>query len=123
MADELSSFYRGDTRTYKFAFTDSAGAAVDITGWQLWFTLKSDPSVLDAEADLQVSTTAGDQSGDDPVNGIMYLVVTSTDTESLALGRYHYDIQRVTPNTTPPSVETILRGRLKVLEDVTRSTS
>ena len=38
----INSFYRGDTKTYKFTFTDSDSVAVDCTGWTIWFTLKEE---------------------------------------------------------------------------------
>lgn len=114
----INSFYRGDTKTYKFTFTDSDSVAVDCTGWTIWFTLKEDETDLDAAAVLQVSTTAGDVADDDPTNGIMYLVVPATSTDSITPAKYYYDFQRV---TSDGSITTLDSGRVTVKYDITRS--
>ncbi len=120
MAEDIADFHRGDTKKYKFTFDDGAATPtpIDITGWQIWSTLKLDPTSLDADAAMQVSTTAGDQLGDDPVNGIMYLVFSSLDT-AIAVETYYYDFQRVIAGT-PPDVKTLKSGKVKILEDVTK---
>jgi hypothetical protein len=116
MAD-IDDFYRGDTRVYKFVFTDSAGSAIDITGWHIWFTLKTDKTAADTAAALQVDHTVGDNVSDDAVAGTVYVTATSDDT-AITVGTYYYDFQRVIPGT-PPDVKTILAGKVKVLQDVT----
>lgn len=48
---KIESFYRGDTKTYKFTVVDSDDVPVDITGWIFWFTLKQDLFDIDNAAD------------------------------------------------------------------------
>ena len=130
----MKDIVRGDTLRYRFTFTDNTGteevpvlAPSDITGWLLYFTLKLDEEDTDANAALQVFTTAGDNSGgvdypDDLLGGILYLTVPSTATDPLVPGeKYQYDFQRVIPGT-PPDVHTTERGSVKVLRDTTITT-
>lgn len=117
MAESLSPLYRGDTRTLKVSITDEAsGDAIDISGHSLWFTLKSDPSGADDDAELQVSAVM--PSNPSSQAGIGFLTLSSTDTDGLSPGRYHYDIQWVQPGS-PPVVKTIEAGKVRVLADIT----
>ena len=117
MANSLSPLYRGDTRTLRVTITDEAtGAAVDISGHTLWLTLKSDPSDLDAAAELQVSAVMPNNASSQA--GIGHLVMTSADTDGLVPGRYYYDVQWVQPGS-PPVVKTIEAGKVRVLADIT----
>jgi hypothetical protein len=130
MAIEIEDFYRGDTKRYKAFFEKNTGteetpvwAPVDITGWKLYFTMKLDAESADVDAALQVVFTAGDDAGgpdypDVPTGGVMYLILTSDDTEVLTSDEtYEYDFQRVIPGVVP-DVKTIQRGKVKVLTDV-----
>ena len=118
----LNDFYRGDTKKIKFNFTDNTDpqnpVVVDITGWEIWFTLKHDIDVSDYNADAQVKHIVGSDPSDDPVNGFAILTLTPSDTSGLAVGEYHYDIQRVIPGVTP-DVRTVDKGLVNVLQDVT----
>jgi len=111
---KISDFYRGDTKIYKFTFT-----GIDITGWDVWFTLKMTQNDIDDNASLQVKATAGDDPNDDPINGIMFLTVPSDVTNLVEPGIYFYDFQRVIDGT-PPDVRTLLAGKIKILSDITR---
>lgn len=113
----IANFYRGDTKKYKFTFTDANGAPVNITGWEIWLTLKLDVAAVDANAEMQVKHVVGNDVADDPVNGVANLTATSVNT-TIPVGTYQYDMQRVIPGS-PPDVRTLLRGKVKVLQDVT----
>ena len=115
----IADFKRGDTKTYKFLFTKN-NAPLDITGWDVWCTFKTDPETQpDNEAVLQVQATAGGHIADDPVNGVMYLTLTSIDT-AIDVGQYFYDFQRVIPGS-PPNVVTLDSGQVTIEQDVTLS--
>lgn len=112
----ISDFYRGDTQTYKITIRDKVtGTPVDITGSTFWFTLKEFPDLPDSEASIQKSVT----NHADPTNGVTIITLTPADTGSLSPNtRYYYDFQWVT-NTG--DVHTIIAGKVKVLQDITRS--
>lgn len=113
----LSPFYRGDTKILRFAFTESDGKALDITGHELWFTLKRDLADPDEQAALQKRVIF--PAGTDAAAGIGVLTLESGETGSIEPGTYFYDLQRVIPGT-PPVVTTLMSGRIAVLPDVTR---
>jgi hypothetical protein len=114
----IRDFYRGDTKRYKFTFSKN-GSPVNLTGYEIWFTVKANLDDLDSAAILQVKATAGGDPGDDVANGIMYVTADSTDTE-VEPGSYQYDFQRVIPGA-PPDVRTLDKDKVKILPDVTRS--
>jgi len=112
----LNGIYRGDTKTYKFNFP-----GVDITDWTIWLTLKIDELSSDAAAAIQVSSTAGDNVLDDPINGIMYVTIPSDQSGTLEPGQYFYDFQRVIQGS-PPDVRTLLAGQVEIYTDITLAT-
>ena len=114
----LSHFYRGDTREFSFEFTDSAGQPLNITGHELWFTMKRDVADTDSDAVLQkrIVMLPSQQSE----NGECMLTLSSTETDSIPPGIYLFDFQRVIPDN-PPVVKTLMSGKISVLPDITRS--
>ncbi|MEO5378322.1 MAG: phage baseplate upper protein [Magnetococcus sp. DMHC-6] len=114
----LSSFYRGDTKTFTLNFNDANGKPIDITGHELWFTMKQRATDLDSQAALQKKVLF--PSGSDSEQGIGSLTLSSDDTGSLTPGIYHYDLQKVIPEN-PPIVATLLQGSLEVKLDITQS--
>jgi hypothetical protein len=107
---------RGDTETYTLTFKDGSGVAYNITSWLVFFTLKKQHDVYDADADLQkmVSTHT------DPTNGQTQITLLHTDTHSLDPGEYYYDIQVVTDAS---EVVTVMKGIFTLGWDTTRRTS
>ena len=114
----LSSFYRGDTKTFNLSFKDAAGLPIDITGHELWFTMKATEQDLDDKAVLQRKITF--PTGIESENGTGTLTLDSDDTGAIAPGLYHYDIQKVIPEN-PPVVATLMSGQIRVKLDITRS--
>jgi len=117
MTVELEAFHRGDTLNLTFTFTNKVtGAAVDITGWQVWLTLKDAESDLDASAVIQKKVTA--PAGADATAGILSMVVTSVDT-AITAKSYYYDVQRIISGS-PPDVQTVTepKSRVKVYQDI-----
>jgi len=112
----ISNFYRGDTKKYKFDF----GATTDITGWRIVCTLKTNKTDHDNAALLQVWALAGDDAADSPATGIMHITLPSNQTQYIPEGTYYYDFQRVIDGA-PADVETLLSGKVKVLQDITVS--
>ena len=73
---------------------------INISSWELYFTVKANINDLDVAALIQIDTTAGDDGEDDVLNGIMFLDVSSSETNILE-DLYHYDFTRVIPIATP----------------------
>lgn len=117
----LAAFYRGDTKTYPFSFKvkDSDPVIpIDLTGKTLKFTMKASKADADPGA-LQKSL--GPFSGAEALAGTGTLVLTSTETNGLAPGKYYFDFQLTDPGTSPPTVQTVGAGTVTVLEDITRT--
>ncbi|HAT48864.1 MAG: hypothetical protein HQL07_03900 [Nitrospirae bacterium] len=115
----LSAFYRGDTKVWGLSFKDSVGAPIDVTGHELWFTMKREITDLDEDAVLQKKIIFS--SGAESENGIGTLTLDSTETGAIDPGNYFFDLQKVIPGS-PPIVATLISGKISVLPDVTRST-
>ena len=115
----IADIYRGNTKTFKFNFVDSSNTPIDITGWSIWFTAKAIASDTDVDAVIQVSTTAGDDALDVPASGLMYLTVTSTDSD-VTPQALHYDFKRVIPGS-PANIKTLDKGTFKILDIITIS--
>lgn len=105
------TLFRGDTKTYRFTFP------YDITGIQIHFTIKEDITDPNQRAALTVSTTAGDNALDDPVNGILYLTLESNQTSKLSVQEYYFGISKVITDTID-KVTTLKVGTLEVFADV-----
>lgn len=116
----IESFARGDTRKFRFEFMDTSTPPIpiDITGWKMFFTMKTDPKLSDAQAIVQIKTIAGDDVLDDPVNGIMHITLDSVNSALLSVQSYFYDFQSIVPGN-PPIVTTEESGKVKILQDVT----
>ena len=90
----IKNFYRGDTRKYKVTVKDGGtDAPVSVDGGKLYITLKSDKSLDDAAAELQVITNSVET---DPMNptGEILAVLSNTDTD-ITPGDYYFDFQFV----------------------------
>lgn len=108
---------RGDTRTITATFVDSNGAAIDLTGGTVFFTVNaSDTATDDTSAVVEIDTT----SFDAPTSGVATITLAASDTNSVTPGTYWYDCQFVSPGgvvTSLPKDKFILTG------DITRRTA
>jgi hypothetical protein len=112
------SLVRGDSQTYTLTFKKSDGTLYCLKNWVVFFTLKTNYSLPDTEASLQkIITTFADTTAG--TSGVASIPLLPTDTVNLDPGEYDYDIAvRTAANET----YTVLRGKLDLEYDVTRST-
>ena len=113
---DLPSQVRGDTWVFNFIIQDTAGNAIDITNHEYMITLKSDISVLDENAEIQIGPTV--PSASNATLGKVSIIVPGGSTNALVPQSYNYDIQEV---ETDGTVSTLLIGKIKVRADVTRT--
>ena len=113
MAD-LPDIFRGDDRNYNLIFVDSNSAAIDITGWTIFITVKEKISDVDADASIAITATITNASG-----GLASFTFTASHLGDLA-GYYYYDIQVKRANT---KIFTVTAGKIKIKRDITRRTS
>ncbi len=97
---------------------NSSGAAIDITGYTFFFTVKE--SKTDADANAKIDTTVTSLS--DPTNGEVTIAVSKTETllpVSSSTQKYVYDIRM---EDTSGKITTLLIGNYKILQPVRIST-
>lgn len=113
---DLSPLYRGDSREYVLTFTDSNGDPISITDWKIYFTLKKNEYDSDEDAVLKKDITEHTS----PATGVTKFTIVPADTNEIAPGEYSYDIQAKKKNG---DIITVVKGKLKILTDITRRTT
>lgn len=115
MAIRRLSLTRGDTQTYTLAFKGgTAGTAYNLKNWMIFFTLKPNWSLPDADpTTLQKSQLI---SVDTPL-GIATVSLTSEDTIDMIPGEYDFDIA---VRTAANESYTVMKGKFDLEYDVTR---
>ncbi|MDD5265448.1 MAG: hypothetical protein PHU43_11530 [Candidatus Bipolaricaulis sp.] len=114
MSNKITA-YKGDTFVKSLAFKDSAAAAIDITGWTIWFTIKNSTDDADADAIIQKKITVHTS----PAAGLSAISMTAAETDSFD-STYKYDIQIKKADGT---IRTVLEDTITFTKDVTRSTT
>jgi len=106
---------QSDTKNYKISVIDGDGAAIDITGYKLFFTVKTKSTDSDAEA--LISKTVICPANSDSVGGIGFIPLTTSDT-NVANGNYVYDLK--IQNTTSTLRKTVITGKYQINKTVTQ---
>lgn len=112
-AKDLAPLVRGDDWKLRLVITEN-NQPIDITGYEYWFTLKSN---IDSADPGQIQVIAN-PSGVDATNGIVNILVSHYSTYNIPAGTYHYDVQQIDIFT---QIKTILLGKVRVVKDVTRN--
>ncbi len=102
--------FRRDDKTYNLAFTDADGAAIDLTGATIFFTVKTNETDIDDDALIKVEQS----SHSNATGGLTTISVTNSQTD-IAPGSFFYDFQYVTSGGI---VTTVLSGRYNILQDI-----
>ena len=112
----IISIYRGDDDQRLITFTVKAtGVAIDITGWEIFFTVKKDKDDIDDDALIAKSWT----SHTSPSEGQTTLTLTATDT-TLDPGIYTCDFQI---KKVDGAIKTIVVMPFEIFIDITRRTT
>lgn len=109
---------RADTYSFTVTFTDSAGDAINVTGYTISLTcrvkgqdLTNTSTTTDSDAIFTTNATLTD-----PTNGVVTFAITTTHTDRQP-AVYAYDIQLKTGST----ITTAIYGELEIIGDVTRA--
>jgi len=118
MAHKRLSLTRGNSHTYGVTFKKSDGTLYNIKNWVLKFTLKTNWDLPDSEASLQkiVTTFSDTTSG---TSGSAQISLIPTDTSSLDVGVYDFDIA-VTTDTANEFI-TVMKGKFDLEYGVTET--
>lgn len=109
----------GDTLSIPLKFKDPDGAVIDVSGRTFWLTLKANPNTDDADADAQVEYLAPADATSQA--GEVVLSLTAIQTAILNPISYNFDIQMKTPAAGGDEVRTIVYGRIRFVQQITRS--
>jgi len=96
-----------DTKTYKFDIKRN-GVPTDISGWTVYFTVKSSYEDLDANAIITKDYTF--PSNESSEAGIGYLALTSDETD-VGIGNFVYDMKFIDTSYR----ETFLLGKINII--------
>ena len=111
---------KGDTMEETATLT-AAGAAYNLTGCTLWWTLKRDVSADDTDALIKLYWVSGGASDGitvaTPANGQALVTLTPAQTDALGAATYQWDLQL---KDGANRVFTVDSGQLVVKPDVTR---
>lgn len=107
---------RGDDKSWSLLLSKRDGTPYDIAGWLVFFTVKA--AVADADASAKIKKDISSHT--DAANGLTTISITSSDTASLPIGEYFYDIQ---VKTGTSKIYTTHKGKFKVSYDVTIRTT
>jgi hypothetical protein len=113
----LFEIVRGDDHAIRLTIKDDLGNPIPITGWAFSVTLKLHSEISDDDAPVKVDTGALDDT--DAANGIVNILLPSSQTQNLLPTTYLFDIQREAYDT----VITVLVGDVDVIADATRRTT
>jgi hypothetical protein len=105
---------KGDDKSWNLELSDGEGTPYNITGWTVYFTIKTHLTDLDVNALIRKEIT----SHTSPTSGITTINLSALEME-LAVGVYYYDIQILTLEN---KIYTIQKGKFFVEYDVTRGT-
>jgi len=108
------NFDEGDDFPYLITLTDSAGDAVDLTGYTFFMTVKEKLSDSDGNAIFKKTVS----SISDPELGKVTIDINRTDTQNKKPGVYPYDIKY---KDAGGDVKTVLRGTFKITQASTDS--
>ena len=108
--------FQGNTFTRTLTFLDSAGAAVNITGYTFYVTIKEQPTDADADALYKADIT----SLTDPTHGIATITIDAADTVDLTGTKY---IDIVYKKPASGGVFTAANGTISFAQSITQRAS
>jgi len=106
-----------DSYSFPLTFKDADCNAIDITGYTIFFTVKTLANIDSADTTAIIQKTI--ETHTDPTQGESLIELTNTDTDQTA-GSYWYDVQVKTP---AGNITSCMKGQFEIMQDVTKRTS
>ena len=110
---------RGDSDDFTITFQDSNGNPIDITGYTVWFTVRSSMPSTSVSDDSDAVISVKNTTHSAPLFGESLISVSPDDT-NIDPRTYYYDIQYKKPDG---SIHSTGHYKYVVVKDVTRGTS
>jgi len=117
MALRRISLVRGDSDNYGVIFKKADGTLYNIKNWVVFFTVKTNRDLPDSQVSLQKVVTVFSDSTSG-TTGSANIPILPSDTTNLEPGEYDFDVSVCTNSSAN---YTVLRGKLDLEYDVTRS--
>ena len=117
MVNDLS-IPRGDDLILTHTLVDSDGAAVNITGYTFFFTIKETTDTRNDDNDAIISETV--TSFASPTTGQAIISITAARMNVITPNNYKWDLQY---KTVAGKIVTPYRGDIEINKDYTRRTS
>lgn len=121
MTNPRLELVRGRTARYQVSITDDSGAAVDLTGASVFFTVRKTLTSSPDDSDALLQAIIGDGiSVTSAPGGTVQIVIAQAKTRNLVPGAYCFDLTVITAGgdtITPAMGQFIIKG------EVTRRTS
>lgn len=104
------NYYKGDTLSFDIYPKDSSGGAFNMSGYSADFTIAT-----------ARGSSATQYSGSATIltDKISCLISPSVGGQLDATQQYVYDVQISNPDTTPPTIYTVLTGTITIKDQVT----
>lgn len=125
MSSTLFTMMRGDDTAFRLRVQDNNSNPVDIRGWSFRATVKPSTGSPDPDPErghpgiaVDIPALAGDASSD-AANGLTMLLLPAEQSATLPEGVHEFDVQREFLD----QVVTVIRGRVRVVADVTQRTA
>lgn len=110
---------RGDDKSFQFTFTEDS-TPIDISGWDIWMTVKSNPMDDDEDAIIAIDPT--DVSKIDSGDGVVdtAIISISSTQNTINPATYFFDIQA---KDDSGKITTLQKAKYVVETDITQRTS
>jgi len=105
-------FIRANSKTYTLEFTLN-NVAQDVTGWTVFFTVKTNYTDVDADAKIKVDVVAPNNSNSQAGKILVPLTIVQTD---ITPGTYYYDFKL---KKSTGNAETIITGNFIINPNIT----
>lgn len=106
---------RGDTKHLKINVRDSQGKLINFDLDYIYFTVKK--NFTDVEPKFQKSLSAGTITKHE--NGVYLAAIMPADTDSLAYGRYVFDVEVIKGDRSAPEFKTTKVGEFIIENEST----
>jgi len=108
------TYISGDDNSLVINFPDDK----DVTDYEFYFTVKPESSTTIEHSDAILSVNTADCTFDTSTNSVT--IPTNYSSNRIAEGVYKYDLQTKNKNTS--AIATIMIGKYKIINDVTKRT-
>lgn len=122
MASPPTQLRRGDTPIWDLAVLDTTGAPLNLTGYTIRMTAKTDIDDTDAEAVFQLSTVSGEIVVTNAAGGLATIQPLRSSTDTLTTDITVYCDVQIAEDASPDVTYTVVpTWAMRIVRDVTRT--